>query len=315
MTRDRPDPDALLGRVRAEEARERRGTLKIFFGYAAGVGKTYAMLEAAQRAVKGGREVVVGYVEPHGRAATEALLAGLEALPTRSMVHRGVTLREFDVDAALARKPSLILVDEPAHSNADGSRHAKRRQDVEDLLEAGLHVWTTLNVQHIESLNDVIGRITGVNVRETVPDQTFDRADDLELVDLTPEELIERLKGGKVYVPDQAEQALGRFFQRSNLVALREFALRQAARRVHTDVESARLRREVTAPWATSERLLVCVGPSPTTARVIRTAKAICRAVAGVHGGTIRASNRPAGGAEFRLRLPLSADPPRVELD
>lgn len=279
MMHERPDPDALLERIQAEEARAGRGSLKIFFGYAAGVGKTYAMLEAAQRAARAGRDVVVGYVEPHGRPETEALLEGLEALPPRSMSYKGVTLREFDVDAALARRPELILVDELAHTNAEGCRHAKRWQDVEDLLEAGIHVWTTLNVQHIDSLNDTIGQITGVNVRETVPDGVFDMADDLELVDLTPEELIERLKAGKIYVPDQAERALGRFFRRSNLLALREFALRQAARRVHTDVESARRRREATEPWATSDRLLVCVGPSPTTARVIRTAKRMAAAL------------------------------------
>ena len=279
MTHERPDPDALLERVRAEEGRQGRGSLKIFFGYAAGVGKTYAMLEAAQRAVGAGREVVVGYVEPHGRPETQALMEGLEALPIRSMPYRGVTLREFDVDAALARRPELILVDELAHTNAEGCRHAKRWQDVEELLEAGIHVWTTLNVQHIDSLNDTIGQITGVTVRETVPDRIFDLADDLELVDLTPEELIERLKAGKVYLPAQAERALGRFFQKPNLLALREFALRQAARRVHTDVESARRQREVTEPWATADRLLVCVGPSPTTARVIRTAKRLAAAL------------------------------------
>lgn len=279
MTHDRPDPDALLERFRAEEAREGRGSLKIFFGYAAGVGKTYAMLEAARRAAAVGREVVVGYVEPHGRAETEALLEGLETLPPRSMLYKGVTLQEFDVDAALVRQPELILVDELAHTNVEGCRHAKRWQDVEELLDAGLHVWTTLNVQHIDSLIDTIGQITGVAVRETVPDRIFDMADDLELVDLTPEELIERLKAGKVYVPEHAERALGRFFRRSNLLALREFALRQAARRVHTDVESARRQQEVIKPWATADRLLVCVGPSPTTARVIRTAKRMAAAL------------------------------------
>ncbi len=279
MTATRPDPDALLERVQAEEARGRRGSLKIFFGYAAGVGKTYAMLEAARRAASAGREVVVGYVEPHGRPETEALLEGLEALPVRSVSYRGVTLREFDVDAALARRPELVLVDELAHTNAEGCRHAKRWQDVEELLQAGISVWTTLNVQHIDSLNDVIGRITGVPVRETVPDRIFDLADDLELIDLTPEELIERLRAGKVYIPDQAERALERFFQKSNLVALREFSLRQAARRVHTDVESARRQRAATEPWSTAERLLVCVGPSPTTARVLRTARRMAAAL------------------------------------
>ncbi|WP_435009566.1 DUF4118 domain-containing protein [Tundrisphaera lichenicola] len=279
MTQERPDPDELLDRVRTEEARERRGSLKIFFGYAAGVGKTFSMLEAARRAASDGKEVVVGYVEPHGRAETEALLEGLEAIPHHLVEYRGVTLREFDVDAGLARKPELILVDELAHSNAEGSRHGKRWQDVEELLEAGINVWTTLNVQHIDSLNDVIGRITGITVRETVPDRIFEMADDLELVDLTPEELIDRLRGGKVYVPGQADRALGGFFQKSNLDALREFALREAARRVHTDVESARRLRAVTEPWPSGEKLLVCIGPSPTTARVLRTAKRMATAL------------------------------------
>lgn len=279
MTDPRPDPDALLERARAEEPRRGRGALKIFFGYAAGVGKTYSMLEAARRAAAAGREVVVGYVEPHGRPETQALLEGLESIPPRLIEYRGVTLREFDMDAALARHPDLLLVDELAHTNAEGCRHTKRWQDVEELLEAGINVWTTLNVQHIDSLNDVIGAVTGVTVRETVPDGVFDRADDLELVDISPEELVERLREGKVYIPEQAERALASFFQKSNLVALREFSLRQAARRVQSDVESARRQRAISAPWATADRLLVCVGPSPTTARVIRTARRMAQAL------------------------------------
>ncbi len=279
MSDRRPDPDSLLKAVQAEEARRHRGALKIFLGYAAGVGKTYAMLEAARRAAAAGREVIVGYVEPHGRPETEALLAGLETVPTRAVAYRGITLGEFDVDTALARRPDLILVDELAHTNAEGSRHARRWQDVEELLEAGIHVWTTLNVQHLDSLNDVIGEITGVVVRETVPDRVFEQADDLVLVDLPPEELIERLRAGKVYLPEQAERALGAFFRRSNLVALREFTLRQAARRVQTDVESARRERADSSPWATADRLLVCVGPSPSSARVIRAAKRMAAAL------------------------------------
>jgi two-component system sensor histidine kinase KdpD len=275
----RPNPDDLLAQVKAEEAEAKRGSLKVFFGYAAGVGKTYSMLENAQRAKAEGREVVVGYVEPHGRPETEALLSGLEVLPVREYEYRGVTLRDFDVDAALARSPDLILVDELAHTNAAGCRHEKRWQDVEELLEAGINVWTTLNVQHIESLNDVIGQITGVTVRETVPDRAFDLADDLELVDITPEELLLRLKAGKVYVPEQAQRAIQSFFHKSNLTALRELSLRQAARRIHTDVESARREKAAIQPWATAERLLVCVGPSPTTARVIRTARRMAAAL------------------------------------
>lgn len=279
MNDQRPDPEVLLSRVKAEESRLRRGRLKIFFGYAAGVGKTYAMLEAAHVAKSSGREVVIGYVELHGRKNTEALLEGLEVIPTRQIIHHGVTLREFDVDAALKRRPELILVDELAHTNAPGSRHAQRWQDIFELLDEGMDVWTTLNVQHIESLNDVVGQITGIVVRETIPDDVFDQADDLELIDLSPEELIVRLREGKVYLTTQAERAMQNFFQKSNLVALRELSMRQAARRVHSELESERRHRAVRAPWATNDRLLVCVGPSPTTTRVIRTAKRLATAL------------------------------------
>src|SRR5687768_1290170 len=240
MNSQRPNPDELLARVQTDEARARRGRLKIFFGYAAGVGKTYAMLEAARRERAEGIDVIVGYVEPHGRPETEALLEGLEALPQRQIPYRGVMLREFDLDAALTRRPKLILVDELAHTNAEGSRHAKRWQDVEELLESGIDVYSTLNVQHIESLNDVIAQITGVAVRETLPDAVLERADDIELIDITPEELMDRLKAGKVYVPQQAERALQSFFQKAHLIALRELSLRQAAQRLRRDVESAR---------------------------------------------------------------------------
>src|ERR1051326_5740544 len=219
MSTARPNPDELLARLRSDEILARRGKLKIFFGYAAGVGKTFAMLEAARREKAEGVDVAVGYVEPHGRKETEALLEGLEVLPTRAVPYRGVTLREFDLDAALTRKPKLILVDELAHTNAEGSRHAKRWQDVAELLEAGIDVYSTLNVQHLESLNDVIAQISGVVVQETLPDSILERADDIELIDLTPEELIDRLKGGKVYLAEQAERALGNFFQKANLQA------------------------------------------------------------------------------------------------
>lgn len=278
MPDSRPNPDQLLARVRADDERARRGKLRIFFGYAAGIGKTYQMLSAARRERDAGVDVVVGYVEPHGRAETEALLSGLESIPTRSVSYRGVTVREFDLDATLARRPRLALVDELAHTNAEGSRHAKRWQDVEELLAAGIDVWTTLNVQHVESLNDVIAQITGVVVRETLPDVVLERADEIEIIDLTPEELVARLQSGKVYLPAQAERALLSFFQKSNLVALRELALRQAARRLHQDVEAARQARSPVEPWATNERLLVCVGPSPSSAKIIRTAKRMAAA-------------------------------------
>ena len=270
---DRPNPDELLSRVQAEEARARRGRLKIFFGYAAGVGKTYSMLEAARREREAGVDVVVGYVEPHGRPQTEALLSGLEAVPTREVPYRGVALREFDLDATLARRPRLAIVDELAHTNAEGSRHAKRWQDVEELLAAGIDVYSTLNVQHVESLNDVVAQVTGVVVQETLPDAVLESADEIELIDITPEELMERLGAGKVYIPQQAQRALRSFFQKSNLVALREMSLRQAAKRLRRDVDAARQDKSVSTAWATSERLLVCVGPSPTTAKIVRAAK------------------------------------------
>ena len=279
MTDIRPDPDVLLAQVQADEAQRKQGSLKIFFGYAAGVGKTYLMLENAQRARAEGRDVVIGYIEPHSRPETQKLLAGLDAIPVKEIDYRGVVLREFDVDAALARHPEVLLVDELAHANAEGCRHEKRWQDIEELLNAGIQVWTTLNVQHIESLNDVIGQITGVIVRETVPDRVFDSADELELVDLPPDELLVRLKAGKVYLPDQAQRAIQSFFQKSNLAALRELSLRQTARRIHTEVESARREKAVVQPWATADRLLVCVSPSPTNARVIRTAKRMAMAL------------------------------------
>ena len=278
MADKRPNPDELLARVQASEHRAHRGKLKIFFGYAAGVGKTYAMLEAARRDRDEGNEVVVGYVEPHGRPETEALLQGLEVLPSRQVPYRGVNLREFDLDAALARRPKLILVDELAHTNVEGSRHAKRWQDIEELLEAGIDVWSTLNVQHLESLNDVIAQITGVVVRETIPDSVLEKVDDIELIDITPEELVERLQAGKVYISSKAERALQSFFQRANLVALRELSLRQTANRLRRDVDAARQDQAASGPWATNERLLVCIGPSPTTAKLIRTAKRMAAA-------------------------------------
>ena len=279
MNTDRPSPEAWLEVAKANESQAGRGSLKIFFGYAAGVGKTYAMLENAQRAKATGRDVVIGYVEPHARPETQALVAGLEQLPTKEFDYRGVKVREFDIDAALARHPDLMLVDELAHSNAEGSRHTKRWQDVAELLEAGINVWTTLNVQHIESLNDVVGQVTGIVVRETIPDSTFETANELELVDLPPEELLARLNSGKVYLPEQARRAIQSFFQKSNLNALRELSLRQAARRIHSEVESERRQKAVQQPWATTDRLLVCIGPSPTTARVIRTAKRMATAL------------------------------------
>ncbi|MCX5646366.1 MAG: sensor histidine kinase KdpD [Phycisphaerae bacterium] len=251
-----------------------RGRLTIFFGYAAGVGKTYQMLETAQTyAIKGG-SVLIGYVEPHGRPETEAMLLGLDILPDRIVEYRGIKLREFDLDAALQAHPTLIVVDELAHANAPGSRHVKRWQDVEELLEAGIDVYTTLNVQHLESLNDIVAQITEISVHETVPDTVFDVADEIEIVDLSQDDLLERFREGKVYVPTQAERAMQSFFKKPNLTALRELAMRRTADHINREaLQKTELEPKAVKAWPTAERLLVCVGPSPTSAAVIRAAK------------------------------------------
>jgi two-component system, OmpR family, sensor histidine kinase KdpD len=277
MSDQRPTPEQMLERVRAEQGTSdfagRRGRLKLFFGYAAGVGKTFSMLQAAHAQARDGKQVVIGYVEPHERPETLALIDGLELLPPLKVPYRGAVLKELDLDAALERKPEIILVDELAHTNAPGVRHSKRWQDVAELLDAGIDVYSTVNVQHIDSLNDIVAQISGVTVRETVPDRVLEMADEVVLVDLPPEELLQRLKQGKVYVASQAADAIARFFRRENLVALRELALRQTAERVHEDVETARRGIAAGVPWPTNERLLVCVGPSPTSAKVVRAAK------------------------------------------
>ncbi|MGE5175736.1 MAG: DUF4118 domain-containing protein [Hyphomicrobiales bacterium] len=270
MKETRPDPDALLAEIREQEARERRAPLKIFFGAAAGVGKTYAMLVEAQERRAAGLDVLAGVVETHGRAETEALLRGLPALARRPLPYRGTVLQEFDLDAALARKPSLVLVDELAHTNAPGSRHAKRWQDVEELLDAGIGVYTTLNVQHVDSLNDPVERVAGVRVRETVPDSIIDRADEIEVVDLPPDDLLQRLREGKVYVPEQAGIALESFFRKGTLIALRELALRYAAQRVDAQMESYRRVHAIREPWPVGGRLLVCLGGPDTALHLVR---------------------------------------------
>ncbi|MBE3583507.1 MAG: sensor histidine kinase KdpD [Limnochordaceae bacterium] len=275
---ERPDPDALLSRL-AEEEPGGRGRLTIFLGAAAGVGKTYAMLEAAHQRLSEGADVVAGWVETHGRPETEALLRGIPAIPPRIVPYRGTTLKEMDLDALLERHPALALVDELAHTNAPGSRHARRYQDVQELLAAGISVYTTLNIQHIESLNDVVAQITGVVVRETVPDDILDEADQIELVDLPPEELIQRLKEGKVYVPEQAEQALRHFFRPGNLNALRELALRRTAARVDRQLQAYMHRHEIAGPWPAGERVLVCVGSGPLSAQLVRTARRMAAAL------------------------------------
>src|SRR5574341_1189349 len=273
MNQKRPDPDALLKRVQAEEARQQQGKLKIFFGANPGVGKTYAMLEAAHEQRRDGVDVVIGVVETHGRAETEALVSGLEVVPCRAVDYRGTVLQEFDLDAALARRPTIILMDELAHTNAPGLRHAKRWQDVQELLKAGINVYTTVNVQHLESLNDVVAQITGVRVRETVPDSVLERADDVELIDLPPDDLLQRLKDGKVYVPEQIQHAIQNFFTKGNLIALRELALRRTAERVDQQMEVYRRDHAVVRTWPAAETIMVCVNMKPRGPRLIRAAR------------------------------------------
>ena len=268
----RPDPDQLLAQIRSDEQRARRGKLRIYFGASAGVGKTYAMLSAAQRERKEGREVLVGVVETHGRGETAELLAGLEQLPLREIAYRGRVLREFDLDTALLRKPAVLLVDELAHSNVAGSRHAKRWQDVQELLDAGIDVWSAVNVQHLESLNGTVGAITGIRINETVPDTVIDAAEEIVLVDVTPDELIGRLKAGKVYLPQQAERAAQNFFRKGNLIALREIALRRTAEHVEDDVRSYRVEKSISPVWNTEGAILACIGPGEGAEQTVRTA-------------------------------------------
>jgi two-component system, OmpR family, sensor histidine kinase KdpD len=267
--RIQPDP-ALLAQLQKEEKQQARGKLKIFLGYVAGVGKTYAMLQAAQQRRAEGMDLVVAYIETHGRAETEALLAGIELILRRQTAYRGIPLTELDLDAVLARRPRLALVDELAHTNAPGSRHAKRYQDVEELLEAGIDVYTTMNIQHLESLNDVVAQITEVIVQETVPDRILDEAYEIELIDLSIDELLQRLQEGKVYVPEQAERAIRKFFRPGNLAALRELGLRRAADRVDEQMRAYMQRHAITGPWPATERLLVCISPNPLSERLVR---------------------------------------------
>ena len=273
----RPDPDRLLEAVEREEERARRGKLRVFFGASAGVGKTYSMLEAALEARRRGVDVVVGYVEPHGRRDTESLLHGLEQLQPLLVSYAGVTRREFDLDAALQRHAAITLVDELAHSNIEGGtpqqRHLKRWQDVEEMLSAGLDVWTTVNVQHLESLNDVVAGITGIRQTETIPDHVFDKAAEVELIDLPADDLIERLRAGKVYLPEQARHALDRFFRKPNLIALRELALRRTADRVDAAAQEYEGRDRISRPWLARDRFLVAVAPDEQAESLVRFGK------------------------------------------
>lgn len=273
----RPDPDELLQRInRQEKAEEQssRGKLKIFFGACAGVGKTYTMLSAAQTAFRDGLDVIIGIVETHGRSETATMAEGLPHLPTRKMEYRGTELEEFDLDTALEKKPQLILLDELAHTNAHGSRHPKRWQDVEELLEAGIDVYTTLNVQHLESLNDIVARITGVWVKETIPDAFFDSADEISLVDIPSEELLKRLEEGKVYIaPGAKQRAAQNFFKKQNLIALRELALRRTAERVDALMDTYKSNTGSTEGWSGADRILVCIGPDNLSTKLVRVAK------------------------------------------
>ncbi len=269
----RPNPDELLARLQSEEEHAKRGKLKIFLGYVAGVGKTYAMLEAAHERRDEGVDVVVGYVETHGRKETEALLSGLDLIPRREMEYRGIHLTEMDLDAVIERHPQIVLVDELAHTNNPGSRHPKRYQDVEEILDAGIDVYSTVNIQHLESLSDVVQQITGVSVREKIPDRVIDEADEIELIDLPTDELLKRLKDGKVYISDQAMRALEKFFREGNLTALRELSLRRAANRVDSQMLSYMQRKAIAGPWPAGDRILVCISSHPMGERLIRSGR------------------------------------------
>src|SRR5277367_751516 len=273
----RPDPDRLLSELRDADARAKRGRLHVFFGSSAGVGKTYSMLEAARVARASGRDVVIGYVQPHGRIETERLMEGLEQLPTMPVRQHGIVLQEFDIDAALRRHPDVLLVDEYAHSNPiDGEpppRHAKRWQDIDELLGAGISVWTTVNVQHLEGLNDLVASITGVRQQETIPDRVFEQADEVELIDLPAEDLLSRLRAGKIYLPTQAGRALENFFNPSNLTALRELALRKTADRVDASMRALGEGSARARPWLARERLIVAPGPDAQAEQLVRAGK------------------------------------------
>lgn len=300
----RLDPDELLKHIQAEEQTHQRGKLKIFLGYAAGVGKTYAMLEAAHQRKEQGWDVAVGFVETHKRVETEGLVAGLEILLRKPVEYHNITLYELDVDEVLRRRPQLVLVDEFAHTNAPGSRHPKRFQDVEEILDAGIDVYTTLNIQHLESLNDIVAQVTGVIVRETIPDRVIDEASEIEVIDLPPDELLTRLGEGKVYIPDQAARAIQKFFRKGNLTALREMSLRRAAERVDDQMRSYMQTRAIQGPWAAGERLLVCISPSPLAEKLVRTTRRLAGELnAEWVAAYVELASRPENNAANRERI------------
>lgn len=270
---NRPDPDELLASIKLEEEKSKRGRLKIFFGMCAGVGKTYSMLKSAQTEHSKGTDLVVAYIESHQRKETEDLVKGLEVIPRKTIEYKGTTLGEVDLEAVIARKPRVVLVDELAHTNAPGSRHLKRYQDVMDILDNGIDVYTTLNVQHIESRSDTVAQITGIPVRETIPDDIFESADEIELVDITPDELLTRFADGKVYTPERSREAIVNFFRKGNITALREMALRIAADRVDVQLRQYMQQKRISGPWKSGLHLLVSISPSPSSAKLIRWAK------------------------------------------
>ena len=279
MEMDRPDPEKILESMEMEKEKKKQGRLRIFFGYAAGVGKTYSMLKSARKRKEEGWDVVIGYLEPHARPETLALADGLEKIPVKEINYNGISLKEMDVDEILLRKPGLVLVDEYAHTNAAGSRHEKRYQDLEEILAAGIDVYTTVNVQHIESLCDIVASITGIIVRERIPDHAFDRADEVKLVDIEPEVLITRLEEGKIYRSEQASRALDNFFTIEKLTALREIALRRTADRVNLVTE--RTKKQAGRQYYTEEKILVGISPSPSNPKIIRAAARMAQAFGG----------------------------------
>jgi len=269
----RPDPDELLASIKLEEDQGQRGKLKIFFGMCAGVGKTYSMLESAHIDKSGGKDIVIGYVETHKRPDTNELLTGFEIIPRKTYNYKGTQMEEADIESIISRKPDIVLIDELAHTNVPGSRHLKRYQDIQDILDSGIDVYTTLNVQHLESRTDTVSQITGIIVRETVPDDIFEKAEEVELVDITPDELLQRFADGKVYTHERSEEAVRNFFKKGNITALREMSLRIVADRVDAQLRVYMQKNRIRGPWKSGMRLLAVIGPSSQSAKLLRWAK------------------------------------------
>ncbi len=285
LEEERPDPDKLLASLKDEEEKSKRGKLRIFFGMCAGVGKTYTMLETAQIERKKGSDIVIGYVETHDRKETSDLVKGFELIPRKTYLYKSAQIQEMDLDAIIARKPQIVLVDELAHTNAPGSRHAKRYQDVLELLENGIHVYTTVNVQHLESRSETVAQITGIVVRETLPDEIFENADEVEVIDITPEELLQRLAEGKVYTADRSKEAIANFFRKGNITALREMALRIVADRVDKQLHDYMQQKRIKGPWKSGVRLLVAITYTSQSTKLLRWSKSL----SDLMGGTLQA--------------------------